>query len=190
MTHPEFETAKTAVLLEAVRQGDEQARDVLFERYLPILQRWAHGRLPRYARQVIDTDDLVQVCLIRTLNHIERFEEHREGAFLAYLRQILLNSIRDEIRRTSRRPDGERIESEADVPSLVEQTVGRETVMAYESGLAALPPAQREAVILRVEFGYSFPEIAQAMEKPSANAARMMVSRALLDLARTMGAEP
>ncbi len=182
--------ASTSVLLAAVQNGDESARNMLFERYLPIMQKWAHGRLPRYARHTLDTDDLVQVCLFRALNHLEGFEQHREGAFLAYLRQILLNSIRDEIRRTVRRPDGERFETEDEIPSLVEQSVGKETVMAYEAALAELSPAQREAVVLRIEFGFSFPEIATAMNKPSANAARMMVSRALVELAQGMGGRP
>lgn len=44
----------------------------------------------------------------------------------------------------------------------------------------------RETVILRVEFGYSYPEIATAMNYASANSARMMVSRALLKLADNM----
>ena len=45
----------------------------------------------------------------------------------------------------------------------------------------------REAVILRVEFGYSHEEIAEAIGSPSANAARMTVARALVRLAEEMG---
>ena len=53
---------------------------------------------------MVDTDDLVQVAVLRALNKVGRFEPHREGAFLAYLRRILLNAVRDEIRRVARRP--------------------------------------------------------------------------------------
>jgi RNA polymerase sigma-70 factor (ECF subfamily) len=44
----------------------------------------------------------------------------------------------------------------------------------------------REAVILRLEFGFSHREIADAIGSPSANAARMLVSRAVEKLARGM----
>ena len=46
--------------------------------------------------------------------------------------------------------------------------------------------AEREGVVLRMECGLSYPEIAGAMGKPSANAARMLVVRALVPLAEAM----
>ena len=185
-TLPETET--TAVLLELVRAGDTAATDRLVRRCLPALRRWAHGRLPVRARGMVDTDDLVQVSVLRALNQVGRFEPRREGAFLAYLRRILLNAVRDEIRRVARRPGGE--EASEDLPDCaapaVEQVIGRETMEAYEEALAQLSDAQQEAVILRVEFGYTFPEIADATGSPSANAARMTVARALVRLAEAM----
>src|SRR5688572_11599302 len=95
---PDLET--TAQLLAWVREGDPAACERLVTRYLPMLRRWAHGRLPGHARALADTDDLVQVTLIRALGRVREFESSREGAFLAYLRRILLNAIRGEIRRS------------------------------------------------------------------------------------------
>ena len=40
----------TRTLLELTRGGDTDARERLFARYFPLLQAWAHGRLPRKAR--------------------------------------------------------------------------------------------------------------------------------------------
>ncbi|MEO6461823.1 MAG: hypothetical protein ABIP29_01995, partial [Candidatus Eisenbacteria bacterium] len=60
----------TSLLLERCRAGDTAARDRLFQRFLPLLRRWAHGRLPASARPLADTDDLVQVSLVRALNHV------------------------------------------------------------------------------------------------------------------------
>jgi RNA polymerase sigma-70 factor (ECF subfamily) len=51
----------TVALIRRVRDGDSVARDTLLKRYLPALRRWAHGRLPASARDLSDTDDLVQV---------------------------------------------------------------------------------------------------------------------------------
>lgn len=184
--NPGPELEKTADLLAAVRAGKKDATTRLVQRYLPILRRWAHGRLPSHARDLADTDDLVQITLIRALDHIEGFEPRREGAFLSYLRQILLNSLRDEIRRVNRRPGRRELTDDLNDPSLVVQQVGVETMVAYERALATLPERAREAVVLRIEFGFTYQEIADAIESPSANAARMTVSRALAQLAEVL----
>jgi RNA polymerase sigma-70 factor, ECF subfamily len=176
----------TIDLLKKLKKGDTSARDRLLIRYLPILKQWAHRRLPVYSRDLQETDDLVQNTLIRALSHLDTFEYRREGAFLAYLRQILLNTLRDEARRVARRPVKQSLEEAIDSPSLVVQSVGAETMAAYESALSTLPEVQREAVVLRVEFGYSFQEIAEAVGSPSTDAARMMVTRALARLAQVM----
>lgn len=178
----------TAVLLERVRAGDDAARDALVARFLPLLQRWGHGRLPPHARGLADTDDLVQVSLMRALDHVDTFEARREGAFLAYLRRILLNAVRDEVRRARRRPAeplGDREPAE-DAPSMLEQQVGRDLMETYEGALASLTAAQQEAVIMRLEFGYAYQQIADATGRNTANAARMLVARALVDLAEAM----
>lgn len=84
----------TATLLARVREGDAGARDRLCGQYLPILMRWAHGRLPPVARDLAETADLVQVTLVKALNAVDRFQPRHEGAFLAYLRTALLNVVR------------------------------------------------------------------------------------------------
>ena len=179
----------TVVLLQRIRAGDAAARERLIARYLPTLRAWAHGRLPMNARGLADTDDVVQITLVRALNHLEGFEYRHEGALLAYLRQGVLNAIRQEIRRSRRRPGGEE-PSEALVDesaSVVEKAVGRETLERYERALMELTPDQREAAMLRLEFGMPYPEIAAAMGKSSANAARMLVVLALVRLAERLG---
>ncbi len=178
----------TAALLAHYRAGDERARDRLLARYLPLLRRWAHGRLPSGARSLADTEDLVQISLVRALKHMGTVEPAHEGAFLVYLRRIFLNAMRDEIRRGLReRSAGEPDPAIADArPTALEESIGRETLESYEAGLARLSEEQREAVVLRLEFGMKFEEIAEATGKPSANAARMTVSRAILRLAEAM----
>ncbi len=178
----------TAVLLDQVRSGDDAARERLMERFLPVLHRWARGRLPNYARAAAETDDLVQVTLLRALGNAGRFDNRGEGAFLAYLRQILLNAVRDEIRRAGRRPPHDPVDRELldTAPSVVERAIGRQAMERYERALTLLEPRQREAVLLRVEFGYSYAQIAEAVTCPTANGARMIVSRALVRMAREM----
>lgn len=175
----------TALLIERARGGDDSAREALFARFLPVLREWGHRRLPSRARDLADTEDLVQVTLLRALRRLDEFRPEREGAFLAYLRTILLNAVREEIRRSSRR--GTREEVHDDLPdahrSIVEQVAGRQALERYERALATLPDAAQQAVLLRLEFGYDYERIAEAIGARSPDAARMTVVRALKSLA-------
>src|SRR5262245_66127178 len=76
----------SALLLVRARAGDPQALNALYERYLSPLQRWARGRLPPWARDLADTDDMVQDTLMRSLRGRDGFGAHRRGALLRHLR--------------------------------------------------------------------------------------------------------
>jgi RNA polymerase sigma factor (sigma-70 family) len=106
----------------------------------------------------------------------------------SYLRQGVLNRIRNELRRTGRHPrssDLDRIEVEsADSP--LEQAIGREAVERYERALQVLKPDEREVIIARVEMGYTYEEVAEALGKPTPEAARKAARRALERLAQEM----
>ena len=69
----------TQALVERLRTGDSEAMDALCSRCLPRLQRWARSRLPHAARSVIDTDDLAQEVLVKTLRNVDHFEEMSRG---------------------------------------------------------------------------------------------------------------
>jgi len=181
----------TASWITRAQAGDGLARDYLARRYVDNLRRWAHGRLPRGARDLSDTDDLVQSTLVQAFNRLRDFEPRREGAFLAYLRKILLNQIRDEIRKARRSPEkaGSSADLPAGGPSPMEDAIGRDLLGRYEQALTKLTEDEREAVILRVELGFRYKTIAEALDLPSANAARMAVVRALVRLGDQMGGE-
>ena len=181
-------TESTITLLRRIRSGDANARGRLLQRYLPLLRRWAHGRMPAYARELDDTDDLVQITLLRSLKHLDQFEAERPGAFLAYLRQTLLNEIRDQLRSHVRRPMRESIEEslpDTDMPTPLEQVSGTERLRAYEQALGSLPQRQQELLIMRLEFGMSFADIA-AETGATQGAARIMVWRALQQMAQSV----
>src|SRR5262245_26983886 len=65
-------------LLERVRLGDKDALEALLRRYVPALRRWARGRLPRWARDLADTEDLVQETVVRGLRNLPTFEYRHE----------------------------------------------------------------------------------------------------------------
>jgi hypothetical protein len=53
------ELHSSLTLLQRAQAGDRAALDSLIARYLPRLQRWASGRLPRWARDMADMQALV-----------------------------------------------------------------------------------------------------------------------------------
>ena len=191
MTRRKWSEESTASLLARAQAGDAQAQSDLFSRYAPALRRWAAGRLPRWARDLADTPDLVQDSLVQTFKKLDRFEYRGEGAFQAYLRQAVMNRIREEIRRAGRRPVAEAIDSNAPDEGLspLEQAIGAETVARYEAALGRLEPEDRELVIGRIELGLTYAELASASGKPSPDAVRMAVGRALVRLAAEMGGQ-
>lgn len=178
----------TSHLLSQYRDGDLKARDELIERYLPMLTRWGRGRLPVFGRDLAETDDLVQITFLRALNNLDSFDSRRPGAFLAYLRHILLNTVREQLRRVGRQPNrttlADTLPDVGDAP--VDNAIGRQTLERYEAALEGLPENQQTAVILRIEFGMTFAEIAAELGAPSANAVRMSVSRGLARMAEAM----
>jgi RNA polymerase sigma-70 factor (ECF subfamily) len=179
----------TGTLLARARLGDDGARERLFARYLPTLRRWAHYRLPQASRDLRDTDDLVQDTLLRAFRRLDSFEHRGEGAFLAYLRQVMMNAIRDDVRRAGARPRQTTLDDQISdpSPSAVEEAMSRQWLAQFEDALALLDEEKRQAVILRVEFGFSHQQVAEALNKPSAEAARSVVARALASLAKTIG---
>jgi RNA polymerase sigma-70 factor (ECF subfamily) len=183
-----LEPDSSQVLVSLAQSGDEAALDQLCARYLPRLQRWAHGRLPAWARGALDTQDIVQDTLAQVVRRISTFEVRHDGAFQAYLRQALLNRVRDEIRRAQRHPAADPLDSAkpTSMASPLEEAIGAEALQRYERALQALKVEDRDAIILRVELGLSHAEIAEAMGKPSVAAAHMAVSRALVRLAQEM----
>ena len=191
MTLParESDSVSTIDLLARAREGDASALDVLFARYGPDLTRFAHGRLPRWARDVSDTPDLVQETLLQTFKQIDRFEWRGEGALRAYMRQAVMNRVRDELRRKHRRPASEPLADDAadDRPSALEAVIGLEAVERFEAALARLSADDRELIVARFELELSYADIAHGTGRNTPNAARMAVVRALVRLTDEMG---
>jgi len=187
----ELDTHSTLTLLSEARAGNERATEVLLERHRRVLRRWGRGRLPRRARDLVDTEDLVQDVLSRTISHLDTFDPQHSGAFRAYLRRSFLRLVMDHQRRVQRRPPPE--ETVGGVrdrrPSPQEQVIQQDAVDRYERALARLKPLDRQLLIARIELGMKYAEIAKELEKPSADAARKAVTQAVRRLASQMATD-
>lgn len=179
-------------LLLKARAGVPEAEERLCAHYLPLLRRWARGRLPPAARGALETGDIVQDVLIQALRHVPVFEPRHEWSFQAYLRQTLLNKLRDEARRVHRRPAGDPLDSAHPTPepSPLEQAIGAEALERYEAALGRLKPEEQQAVVSRCEWGLSHREVAELLGKSTPGAAQVAVHRALVRLAKEMANEP
>lgn len=185
---PDRSRATTRQLLRLARAGDREALDALFSRHFPALRRWAHGRLPRWARGVHETVDLVQDVMLHTFQRLDGFQAERQGALQAYLRQAVQNRIRDQLRTFSRRGPHDPLDSGAvDLqPSPFDLAVDSETAGRYRRALQCLKPKDQELIVGSVELGYSYEQLAILAGRPSADSARVAVRRALLRLADEM----
>jgi RNA polymerase sigma-70 factor (ECF subfamily) len=165
----------------------------LFRQILPPLRRWARGRLPRWTRDLRDTEDLVQETIAQTLKRIDQFEPRHQGALQAYLRQAIVNRVRDEVRRLNRNPAATGLDDSSPLPdpsaSPLEEAIGTEALERYEAAMQRLKPEERDLIIARVEMQQSYQQIAAAHGKSSPDAARMAVTRALVRLAEEMDVE-
>jgi RNA polymerase sigma-70 factor (ECF subfamily) len=174
---PDGRLESTASLLRRVADRSPDAGTELVRRFLPPLRRFAHRRLPPHLRGLAETDDLVQVTLLRALERVTDFESRHPGAFLGYLRRILDNHLHDLRRRAARRPEVAVDPEDLDREPAAE---GEEATMLYREALAKLSEEDRLAVVLRLEMGFTHDEVARGLGLPSAAAARMRVCRALV----------
>ena len=171
-----MKTNSSRHLLQQAQHGDKDAVDALLRRYVPSLRRWASGRLPR-ARKASETDDLVQDTVMHTLSRRDGLELRHEGA-LSYLRQAIINRIGDAGHHST---PGDRGSG-----SPLDEAIGHEAVERYDRALRKLAAIEREAIIARVELGYSYEEVASAIRCSTADEARRVVITGLLHLAEEM----
>jgi RNA polymerase sigma-70 factor, ECF subfamily len=171
----------TIELVVRAQDGDRRAVEALLQRSLPQLRRWAHGKLPPAARSKLDTGDLVQETVLHLLRRLDTFEPRHVGAMQAYLRQSVMNLIRDEVRRIGRHPAPSELPPDmpSDLRSPYEEAVRVEDVYRYHVALGKLPSRDRELVVARIEAQWTYDEIANRFGMPSSDAARMAVTRAL-----------
>ena len=180
--------ATSVELLALARAGDREAMNALFERLFPPLRRWAHGRLPAWARALGETTDLVQDALLNTFRRVDRVDAQRRGALQAYLRQAVTNRVRDALRIAGRTPPNAPLDlnSADDRPSPFELAMSAELRARYAAALARLRAEDQALVIGRIDLGYSYEQLALVTGRRSAEAVRVAARRAVVRLTAEM----
>ena len=115
-----------------------------------------------------ECEDAVQSAILLAWEHLPQLR--REGAFEAWLTQILINQCRQMIRR--RKKDEQAIQ---DLRQTYSEGVPQET--GLDEALGEMPPEARKLLLMRHEEGYTVSEIAQNLHT-SEDAVKMRLYRA------------
>ena len=123
----------------------------------------------------------MQETVLHVLRRLDTFEPRHVGAMQAYLRQSVINRIRDEVRKIGRHPAPSELpeDLQSDNTSPLEAVVQVEAYERYRTALTDLNTRDREMIVARIEMQWSLAEIAQRFGIRTPDAARMAVSRAL-----------
>ena len=143
-------------------------------RYMALLRRWAQERLPAGTSAAVEAGEWIRETLTKTAAP-DGEPQRARGSVLVRLRALLLADRSYALRARM---------AERTTPSpRVEQLIGCDQLRAWEAALAMLPRLQRELVILRVEFGLDYAEIATEtdLSEPSARAETVNALAALID---------
>jgi RNA polymerase sigma-70 factor (ECF subfamily) len=176
-------------LLGRARRGDRSALSALLLRHVPVLQRWAHGRLPRWARAFGDTADLVQDAVLNTLRRLDQFDAKGERALQGYLRLAVQNRIVDVLRRSEIRTRGGEVtgeEPDRSQPSPLALAITAQEQERYRAALGRLTSEDQTLIVGRLELGYSYEQLALIVGKATPDAARVGLRRSLARLVQEM----
>lgn len=181
----------TVELILKARDGDHLALEAILQRCLPALKRWAHGRLPAYARGSLDTEDLVQDAAFNAVRRLDTFQPQHVGALQAYLRRSVINRIRDEIRKLGAHPAPQALpeDLQSSDTSPLEQAIQLESYELYRAALKRLRSKDREILMARLEAQWSVAEVADRFGFSTPDAARVATIRAMERLMAAMNAE-
>lgn len=179
---------ETLELIAQIRSGSRHAWSRLAERELPPLTKYARGRLPSWARGANDTQDLIQDVFVRTLPRLTTWEHAGPGALRAFLRKAVANQIVDEVRKARRRSGSPAaLEGLTDrAPSPLARTIRKEQVGRLRAAVSLLSASDRKLLAARFGSNRRYADIAALLGRPSANAARVAVERAIDRAAKIM----
>jgi RNA polymerase sigma-70 factor (ECF subfamily) len=164
--------------------------------YLLLLANW---QLRRMNESGIDPMDLVQETFARAQQHEDQYRGSDRRAMAGWLRSILINYLRDTMRRLGREADEQKLKSQMEQSSIRlenwlvcgeltprRKSVHNETILLLSSAMLGLPSDQRIAVELRYLHGYSIEQICAEMQRSPASVGGLL-QRGLSQLRKILG---
>lgn len=191
--------------LKAASRGDPDAARALLEQFGPRIRAEIDADISAPWRSLIDADDVMQVTYLEAFLQIHTIEGRDEASFVAWLRRIAANNLRDaikELQRQKRPNPAKRVQpaaGESSYVALVEMLGCTTTTPSRDAahgelgriidGLLAQLPPDYATVIREYDLrGKTIQEVAAAMGR-SAGAVHMLRARAHDRLRTLLGAE-
>jgi RNA polymerase sigma-70 factor (ECF subfamily) len=158
-------------LVERVQRGEKNAYNLLVVKY----QHKVANLVSRYVRNQSDVPDIVQEAFIKAYRALPNFRG--ESAFYTWLYRIAVNSAKNHMAASGRKPPGSDIEIEDaeiyDSGDALRENASPERLLltqevkkAILDTIEQLPEDLRTAINLRELEGLSYEEIAMIMECP------------------------
>ncbi len=195
-------SADSATLLRQARAGNVSDQGRLLEHYRNYLTLLARLQIGPRLRGKVDATDIVQDTFLKAHRDFGEFRGATEEELLNWLRQILACSLAMVVRHyfgTQRRDirlecglDMDQSSQILDRGLMADDSSPSQQVVRHEQGvllanaLEQLPADYREVILLRHMEGWSFPEIAEQMNR-SLDSVKKLWTRALIQLRRSMG---
>ncbi|KAB2638008.1 MAG: sigma-70 family RNA polymerase sigma factor [Verrucomicrobia bacterium] len=179
-TYPSDENALDVALMARVGRGDHAAFRSLVERH----QDAVVGTVAKMLGNPSEAEDISQQVFLRLWRHAKNYRP--DAKFTTYLFTITRNLVFNESRRRSRRKEvssderGEFSHLQIQADSALEpdaELLQAELCKAVDAAIAALPEAQRLAVVLRRYEQMPYEEIAGVL-KLSVSAVKSLLFRA------------
>ena len=194
-------------LLNKARDGDDAARDELFDKCRNYVNFVARTQVESWLQAKVDASDLVQQTLLEAHRGLDGFRGNTEDEWLAWLRRILTNNTTDFVRRykgaEKRRatkevplqmPMGDNsqdffFEPSADIESPSQIVMQHEREILLADAIAQLSEDHQEVVMLRNVQKLPFDEVARRMDR-TRPAVQMLWMRALKRLEQILKEQP
>jgi RNA polymerase sigma-70 factor, ECF subfamily len=180
-------------LLQQAQAGSPDALNRLYERCSGRLLALIRLRLGKDLRGRLESRDILQATLLKSLEHLGDFKGDHTRSLMAWLARIAEHEIRDradfqhrQMRDAARE---EAIVDDAPIAALTRSALSRvildEQAAQLEAALESLSDAHREIILLRKFEELSFADIGARLGK-SEDACRMLLARAMTALTLRM----
>ena len=178
-----------ADLVARARAGDQTAISELYQRH----SQRGYNLALRMTGDPWDAADATQEAFIKAFSHLSSFKG--EARFSTWLHRIVVNSVRDHMRRRRPDPVEDEVLDRLAAPGAAPTTLSRAAVSPVEDGLSddlkqallALPEGFRLVIVLCDLLGYGYAEAADILEVQEGTI-KSRVFRARAELARSLRA--
>ncbi|WP_068546731.1 RNA polymerase sigma factor RpoE [Thalassotalea crassostreae] len=159
------------MLVEQVQKGDKEAFNLLVKKY----QQKVMNLVSRYVKNQADVADVTQEAFIKAYRALANFRG--DSAFYTWLYRIAVNTAKNHLMASSRKPPGSDIEVEDaefyDSGEALRENASPERLLLTDEirqmvfdTIEQLPQELRTAINLRELEGLSYEEIATVMDCP------------------------